>query len=90
MKSWKRVALPLLEDSLSRSLDLAAAMDARGYGFSKRRSHYRPNSWHLREFVICLSAIAAVAWPALALVASVAALVLAPNLKIDQELSVSP
>jgi len=89
LKSWKRVALPLLEDSLSRSLDLAAAMDARGYGFSKRRSRYRPNSWHLREFLICLSAIAAVVWPALALVAPITALVLAPNLKADPELSVT-
>ncbi|HUW87698.1 MAG TPA: energy-coupling factor transporter transmembrane component T [Candidatus Paceibacterota bacterium] len=88
LKSWKRVALPLLEDSLSRSLDLAAAMDARGYGFSKRRSRYRPNSWHFRETLICLSAIAAVAWPSLALPASITALVLAPNLKIRQELGV--
>lgn len=90
LRSWKRVALPLLEDSLSRSLDLAAAMDARGYGFSKRRSRYRPNSWHLQEILICLSAIAAVAWPALALVAAITALLLAPNLKVDPELSVTP
>lgn len=87
LKSWKRVALPLLEDSLSRSLDLAAAMDARGYGFSRKRSRYRPNSWHLREVLICLSAIAAIAWPSLALLAATMALVFAPNLKIHPEVS---
>lgn len=87
LRSWKRVALPLLEDSLSRSLELAAAMDARGYGFSKRRSRYRPNSWHIPAILICLIALAAIIWPALALPATITALVLAPNLKVKTELS---
>jgi energy-coupling factor transporter transmembrane protein EcfT len=43
--TWRSIALPLLEDSLSRSLELAAAMDARGYGVSRKRSRYRPISW---------------------------------------------
>lgn len=90
LKGWKRIVLPLLEDSLSRSLELAAAMDARGYGFSRRRSRYRANAWHLREVLICVSAIAAVVWPLLALPAAITALVLAPNLKVDPELSVTP
>lgn len=87
LKSWRRVALPLLEDSLSRSLELAAAMDARGYGFSKRRSRYRPNSWHLPEILICLVALTAVIWPALALPATITALLLAPNLKVRTQMS---
>ncbi len=81
LRSWKRIALPLLEDSLSRSLDLAAAMDARGYGFSRRRSKYRPNAWHVSEFLICSSASLAIFWPYLAIPASIIALALAPNLK---------
>lgn len=32
MRSWASVALPVVDDALSRSLTLAAAMDARGYG----------------------------------------------------------
>ena len=40
-RGWAGVALPLLEESLARSLDLAAAMDARGYGYSRHRSRYR-------------------------------------------------
>jgi len=55
--SWKRVAIPLLEESLARSLDLAAAMDSRGYGFSKKRSRYRPISWRLKDSLIVISAI---------------------------------
>jgi energy-coupling factor transporter transmembrane protein EcfT len=42
LKAFRRIALPLLEESLSRSLDLAAAMDSRGYGINKKRSRYRP------------------------------------------------
>jgi energy-coupling factor transporter transmembrane protein EcfT len=43
--SLRRIAIPLLEESLSRSLHLAAAMDSRGYGVSKKRSRYRPQRW---------------------------------------------
>ena len=42
LTAFKRIAVPLLEESLSRSLDLAAAMDSRGYGINKKRSRYRP------------------------------------------------
>jgi energy-coupling factor transporter transmembrane protein EcfT len=61
LKSWKRVAIPLLEESLARSLDLAAAMDSRGYGVSKKRSRYRPISWRLKDSLIVLSAVGLVA-----------------------------
>lgn len=55
--SWKRVAIPLLEESLARSLDLAAAMDSRGYGVSKKRSRYRPISWRLKDSLVVVSAL---------------------------------
>lgn len=55
--SWKRVAIPLLEESLARSLDLAAAMDSRGYGVSKKRSRYRPISWHLKDSLVVISSL---------------------------------
>ena len=45
----RSIAIPLLEESLSRSLQLAAAMDARGYGMSRKRSRYRPEQWLLRD-----------------------------------------
>jgi energy-coupling factor transporter transmembrane protein EcfT len=52
----RSIAIPLLEESLSRSLQLAAAMDARGYGISRRRSRYRPQPWLLRDNVTILFA----------------------------------
>lgn len=55
--SWKRVAIPLLEESLARSLDLAAAMDSRGYGVSKKRSRYRPISWNIKDSLVVASAL---------------------------------
>ncbi len=55
--SWRRVAIPLLEESLARSLDLAAAMDSRGYGVSKKRSRYRPISWNMKDSLVVASAL---------------------------------
>ena len=56
LRSWKRVAIPLLEESLARSLDLAASMDSRGYGISKKRSRYRPIKWRFPDLIIIGSA----------------------------------
>jgi len=55
--SWRRVAIPLLEESLARSLDLAAAMDSRGYGVSKKRSRYRPIQWQVADSAVVFSAL---------------------------------
>ena len=65
--SWRSIAIPLLEDSLARSLDLAAAMDARGYGYSRKRSRYRATKWQLKDSAVVLSALATL--PIFALVA---------------------
>lgn len=54
--SWRSIALPLLEDSLSRSLELAAAMDSRGYGVSRKRSRYRPIAWQGIDSAVVVSA----------------------------------
>ncbi|CAB5007501.1 MAG: hypothetical protein F2893_03865 [Actinobacteria bacterium] len=56
-RSYKRLAIPLLEESLARSLDLAAAMDSRGYAFSRKRSRYRPIRWTSRDTVVMLSGV---------------------------------
>lgn len=55
--SWRRVAIPLLEESLARSLDLAAAMDSRGYGVSKKRSRYRPIKWKVADAAVVFTAL---------------------------------
>lgn len=59
-RSWKRIAIPLLEESLARSLDLAASMDSRGYGITKKRSRYRPIKWKLSDFLVIGSALVVV------------------------------
>jgi len=59
-RSWKRIAIPLLEESLARSLDLAAAMDSRGFGISRKRSRYRPIKWRYMDSFVILSAISLV------------------------------
>ena len=43
--SIRTIALPLLEESLARSLKLAESMESRGFGASKGRSRYRPIAW---------------------------------------------
>jgi energy-coupling factor transporter transmembrane protein EcfT len=85
LQGWRRLALPLLEDALARSLDLAAAMDARGYGFSRKRSKYRPSSWRVSEYLLCASAVLALFYPSLAVLAGIVALVAVPSQKISAQ-----
>ena len=63
IRQWKKIALPLLEDALSRSLDLAAAMDSRGYGFSRKRSRYRVEKIQSGEYGIACASIFAIFIP---------------------------
>ena len=57
--SWRSIAIPLLEDSLARSLELAAAMDSRGYGVSRKRSRYRPIPWQRNDSLVISLALCA-------------------------------
>jgi energy-coupling factor transporter transmembrane protein EcfT len=54
---FKSTALPLLEEALAKSLDLAAAMDSRGYGVSRVRSRYRPIKWRSVDTAIFSSGL---------------------------------
>lgn len=56
--SWRQIAMPLLEDSLARALDLAAAMDSRGYGYSRRRSKYRPQKFSSKDALFVATSLA--------------------------------
>ena len=57
VQAFRRIAVPLLEESLARSLDLAASMDSRGYGMSKKRSRYRPIKWARIDVVVVLAGL---------------------------------
>lgn len=52
--SIRKLALPLLEESLTRSLQLAESMDSRGYGVSRKRSRYRASPWSFRDSLVLL------------------------------------
>jgi energy-coupling factor transport system permease protein len=54
---FKSIALPLLEEALAKSLDLAAAMDSRGYGVSRVRSKYRPIRWQFADTAVFSSGV---------------------------------
>ena len=43
--------IPLIASSLSRSVDLAYAMIARGYDPDKKRTRYRVLKWHVRDSI---------------------------------------
>ena len=43
--SPRRLAIPVLEEALERSVDLAASLESRGYGGKFRHSRYRPERW---------------------------------------------
>jgi energy-coupling factor transport system permease protein len=51
------VAIPLLEESLGRAVNLAESMEARGYGQSKSQSRYRPISYSPQDFCILIGGI---------------------------------
>jgi len=57
LASYRRLAIPLLEESLARSLELAAAMDSRGYGLHRKHTRYRPIQWRLSDSLIVLSGL---------------------------------
>jgi energy-coupling factor transporter transmembrane protein EcfT len=50
------IAVPLLEESLTRSAHLAESMESRGYGLSRKRSKYRPFSFSIIDIYFLISA----------------------------------
>lgn len=53
------IALPLLEESLTRAVHLAESMESRGYGSSRSKSRYRPILFKTKDSMIVLFAILA-------------------------------
>jgi len=81
--SFKKILIPLLEESLARSLDLAAAMDSRGYGSTRVRSRYRAITWNAGDTVICGVSALSLFSPALILIS-----VITPFVLIKRKLAV--
>ncbi len=54
LKSWRGIGMPVLEDALERSIDLAASLESRGYGLLNQPTRYRPENWKLSDVLaIC-------------------------------------
>ena len=51
------IALPLLEESLERALDLATAMESRGYGCHGKTSKYRAQKFQLVDVAMITSVL---------------------------------
>ncbi|CAB4657193.1 MAG: hypothetical protein F2704_02315 [Actinobacteria bacterium] len=80
LSQWPAMVIPVLEDSLSRSLDLAAAMDSRGYGISRKRSRYRPEKWGAVDALMSLAALICIFIPnPLVIATALLPLALSPN-----------
>jgi energy-coupling factor transport system permease protein len=58
LASWRGLALPVLQDALDRSVDLAAAMDSRGFG---RRRHLSPQARRVSAVATVAGLLAVVA-----------------------------
>jgi energy-coupling factor transport system permease protein len=51
LTAWRKTAIPVLEDALERSIDLAASLESRGYGHFENSTRYRQQHWNLRDFL---------------------------------------
>jgi energy-coupling factor transport system permease protein len=47
--SSRRLAIPVLEESLERSVDLSASLESRGFGSNFQRVRYKPDRWSRDE-----------------------------------------
>ncbi|CAB5239009.1 unannotated protein [freshwater metagenome] len=79
--SFRKIALPLMEESLARSLDLAAAMDSRGYGISAKRSRYRPTSFTMADKILIALSLTTFFFAPLTLIAAIAPHILAQSFR---------
>lgn len=57
LKKARRIVLPVLEESLERSIDLASALEVRGYGHGRKSSRYRPEKWRTKETIALVAMI---------------------------------
>ena len=51
LTSWRGIGMPVIEDALERSIDLAASLESRGYGLIAKPTRYRPESWRISDLL---------------------------------------
>ena len=57
IRNLRSVITPVLEESIERAIDLAAAMESRGFGYSKKPTRYRPETFGNQDLIIIAVAV---------------------------------
>jgi energy-coupling factor transport system permease protein len=57
LNNFRSIITPVLEESIERAIDLSAAMESRGFGYSKNPTRYRPEKFTLSDLLIIASSI---------------------------------
>jgi energy-coupling factor transport system permease protein len=52
LRNFNKVLTPVLEESLERAIDLSAAMESRGFGYSKKPTSYRAESFTFVDYLV--------------------------------------
>ena len=57
LSNFRSIITPVLEESIERAIDLSAAMESRGFGYSKKPTRYRPENFGNQDLIIIAIAI---------------------------------
>ena len=57
VRNFRSVITPVLEESIERAIDLSAAMESRGFGYSKKPTRYRPETFGNQDLIIIAIAV---------------------------------
>jgi energy-coupling factor transporter transmembrane protein EcfT len=57
IRNFNKILTPVLEESLEKAIDLSAAMESRGFGYSKRPTRYRAEQFVFVDFVVTIISI---------------------------------
>jgi energy-coupling factor transporter transmembrane protein EcfT len=52
LRNFYKILTPVLEESLEKAIDLSAAMESRGFGYSKRPTRYRAEAFNFADLLI--------------------------------------
>ena len=52
LRNFNKILTPVLEESLEKAIDLSAAMESRGFGYSKRPTRYRAETFNFTDLLI--------------------------------------
>lgn len=52
LNNFRTIITPVLEESIERAIDLSAAMESRGFGYSKRPTRYRPEQFGTADLIV--------------------------------------